>query len=165
MKTSKSSEFLKNFLEEAEWVDSWRQRFPNRFSFTWMRRKPCIMSCLDYFLMPLSTYALMQDAQIYPITISDHTAISIDIVLDVSLRGPGYWKMNNKHLFDKEFINQMNEKLDILDNQIVNYNLGNKWESTEKHMSRLVIDWSKEKARKRKDLKEKYNKRLKALYK
>ena len=72
-------------------------------SVTWSRRNPFIARRLDYIL---GSEALLQkskksEIRTYPNT--DHKIVNLNLDLKSTERGPGYWKLNNNHLFDLEF--------------------------------------------------------------
>ena len=99
---SKSSQIINAFLEEYEWVDIWRMLHSEIFQFTWKRNRPLIMSRLDYILIPLATANFVEKCEILPSVVSDHCPIMVQIATQHNLWGPGYWKLNVKHIQNKE---------------------------------------------------------------
>ena len=110
--SSKSAEIVNTFLEEYDWVDCWRHFNKEKFVFTWKGRKPVVMSRLDYFLVPINTLMVIGDVQILPAEISDHYPVMITLSTELTLRGPGYWKLNTRHLQNSYFMEEINVVLD-----------------------------------------------------
>ena len=72
-------------------------------SFTWSRQNPFIACRPDYILVsePLLQKCNKSEIQTYPNT--DHKIVNLILDFESTELGPGYWKLNNNHLFDKEF--------------------------------------------------------------
>ena len=51
-KLSESALWLNSFMDEWEWIDTWRYLHPDTFQYTWKQRRPFIGSRLDLFLVP-----------------------------------------------------------------------------------------------------------------
>ena len=127
-KSSKSAGIINNFLDENDWLDVWRHFNPNRFWYTWKGGKPLVMTRLDYVFMPLGSLAAVADIEILPATVSDHSPIVMRLDSNLTLRGPGYWKLNTRHLEDSRFVNAINETLDVAISRHTNVNPLNAWE-------------------------------------
>ena len=58
---------------------------------------------LNYILVsePLLQKCNKSEIRTYPNT--DHKIVNLNLDLESTELGPGYWKLNNNHLFDKEF--------------------------------------------------------------
>ena len=111
-KQTKSVQIVNSFLDQNEWVDIWRV-LPSRFaSVTWMRRAPLTMSRLDYFLIPQETISIVNECNILPGLLSDHSFVNRSISMESQLKGPGYWKLNTSLLTNKAYVNEMNSIID-----------------------------------------------------
>ena len=86
------------------------------------------MHRIDYDLMPLETYSIVNECRILPATISDHCPILIQITKSEGIRGPGLWNFNTNHLQSKEFIDKVNETTDFANHRYISLNSANKWE-------------------------------------
>ena len=117
LQTSKSAHVINEYLERYDWLDVWRTVNPDRFTFTFKKCKPLVMTRLDYFLAPLGTIHLLADCQIIPAYLTDHCSVEMTIKHDMSIKGPGYWKLNVQHVQDKDFIDQVNELIDRAKNK------------------------------------------------
>ena len=124
---SKCSEVINSFLDQNEWYDGWRTLNKDKFCFTWKGGKPQILSRLDYFLIPGGTFMNVSSMDILPASISDHSPITMTISTEFTMRGPGYWKLNNRNLTDPEFVTNINETLDCVSSRYKMYNPVNKW--------------------------------------
>ena len=82
---------------------------------------------------------------------SDHSAISIEIDISESDRGPGIWCFNNELLNDEEFVNQLKEHINETKSTFVNLNECDWWELIKFEIGQFGREWSKELARNRKD--------------
>ena len=76
---SKALEKVRDYLEEYDWIDIWREINPGAKQYTWFRRKPNVFSRLDYFLTPLSSLGYIQDCQIVHNSLSDHSFVMMEI--------------------------------------------------------------------------------------
>ena len=123
-----SAEVISSFLEESDWIDIWRQMHGSDFQFTWVRRNPIIMHRLDYILVPMGTLNITVDCQILVTNLSDHNPVLMELELASNLRGPGFWKLNNRHLCNIEYVNEVNETLDMVDFRYKECSPLSKWE-------------------------------------
>ena len=101
------------------------------------------------FLVPLGTLASIRNCEIIPSILSDHSFVTLEIEIEKLIRGPGYWKFNNKLLEDKEFIDEMN-KLIMECKQTNTLDPAQFWESLKLAMQNLAMDFSKLRAYQRK---------------
>ena len=70
------------------------------------------------------------DCDIISNTISDHAFIEMQIQTSMSLKGKGFWKMNNSLLHNKEYLDKINKIIDLSQYRYDNLDLGTKWEMT-----------------------------------
>ena len=160
-----SSCLINSFLEEYDWMDAWRVFHPDKFEFTWYRRKPLIMTRLDYFLTPLGTLQFVNNCEIEPNIFSDHNAVILTLETNSKLRGPGYWKLNLRHLQDKEFALEINKTVDFVDFRYGKLNPLNKWKMLKHDIRETSMSFSCRKALERKQKIEIWKRRLKTAKK
>ena len=122
--TSKAAEFINVFLEENDWVDVWHTIYPHRFQFTFKHRTPLVMTHLDYFLVPRSTFFLVESCEIIPGFLSDHAFIELVLSFEWSIRGKGLWKLNTSLLSNKEYVEEINIIKETEQNMVA---MGNSW--------------------------------------
>ena len=123
------------------------------------------MRRLDYFLVPLGTIGLIKNCQILPATFSDHCLIILEISTMQSIRGPGLWKFNVNHLYQKEYVDMVNEIIDYADYRYSELNPANKWEMIKNDVQEATISYSKEKASLQRQRIKTLNNKLTALQK
>ena len=125
----RATNVINSFLEEYAWTDVWRYFNRDKFQFTWKRNKPKpIYSRLDYFLMPEGSIDYVNECEIWPGFLSDHSFVYMKLKFEKGLRGPGLWKMNMTHLTSKEFVDQVNEiiaRSDARYKKVTQLNVGN----------------------------------------
>ena len=158
-KETGSANLINAFLEECDWLDVWRTFNPGKFEFTWKRNRPLIMRRIDYVFAPIGTFGLIEKCKILPAAFSDHCPIICNIRKQESIRGPGLWKCNSRHLSDKELVDQINEVIDFAEYRYEHCNLLTKWEMIKLDIRQVIIQYSRYKAASRKKrLTEKRNK-------
>ena len=101
-------------MQNNDYIDIWRILHPDELRYTWRRNNPISMSRLDYFLIPQYKLDLISECSITPGFLSDHSFVEIEIQMSQSIRGQGFWKLNVAHLEEKEYIDEMNIRLDRL---------------------------------------------------
>ena len=123
------------------------------------------MSRLDYVLVPAYTLLIITHCQILPAFLSDHCPIVWYIELYESLCGPGYWKLNTKHLNDKEYIDQINIIIDKAQLYVTENNCYDKWDICKEQIKQFSIKYAAQVGRKRRAELDNLNKKLNAMYK
>ena len=106
---SRTAEFLQGVMEEYDWLDPWRYLNPDKFQYTWKRRKPFVGTRLDFFLLPMSSLGLVDDCEIILGYKSDHSFVQLDFANSTLRKGKGFWKLNCAYLENKEYIDKVNE--------------------------------------------------------
>ena len=141
-----------NLLEEHDLVDIWRIRQPNIRRFTWWRGgTTTIFSRLDYFLISDCAQTIVESTDIVPVTFSDHSAVTLTLILGKVQFGPSFWKFNSSLLEDPNYIQQLN---DLIDQWSLDFmSIENKslfWDIIKYHIRKFTIKYSKEKSKERK---------------
>ena len=115
----KATDLLLTYMEDTDLIDVWRRLNPGRKTFTWYRRNPTyIASRLDFFLCSFGMSNMITMAKIKPGFKSDHSIVSIELLLLENKRGPGYFKLNCSLLHDAQFIVEIKNVIQetIIDN-------------------------------------------------
>ena len=99
----KSQTMLKQFVENCDFVDSWRKKYPRGKRFTWQRYNPKCVSTLDYWFVPLLLENCISECKIFTAPKSDHLAVKMKLNIGNARKGEGVWKFNNSFLQDEEY--------------------------------------------------------------
>lgn len=148
---------IMQYMEHFSLVDIWRDLHPNIFQFTFQRLEPKpVFSRLDYFLISQGLTPSVLRAEIIPKFLSDHGMVILDLKLEEGIRGPGYWKFNNLHLQDADFVNRLNLAIDeygvqVLESQVV-HTPDVYWEGLKARMVAEAVDFSIKKAKGKRNL-------------
>ena len=121
-KNQKASAYLNNIIEEMELIDVWHNLYPDRFGFTWHRSKPkALHERLDFFLVSDTLLQTVEKLDIYPGLRSDHALVTMDLIMYKVNRGPGFWKLNNSLLENKDYVEAIKRTLEIQFEEKQNY--------------------------------------------
>ena len=162
---SKSREIINCFLEDMDWVDTWRTFHREEFQYTWKRRHPLIFSRLDYILAPLGSHNIFNSCEILPSIISDHCPVVLKINVGNNMKGPGYWKLNSRILTNLDVVEDINKVLDLANYRYSELNPSNRWEMVKLDVREAAISASRRKASERYREIERLRHRLKGLKK
>ena len=103
----KSREVIADFVENLELIDAWRVLNPEIFRFTWRQKKSEVHCRLDFFLVNQTTFCNTVSADMVPGYKTDHSMITLQILLHSNNRGRGFWKLNTSFLKDTEYVNRI----------------------------------------------------------
>ena len=125
----KSAEWIRNHLENNQYVDIWRQLNPDLNGFTWHRLRPKpTYSRLDYLIVSEPFVQFVEGVKILPGFQTDHSIVEMRMNFDHQVRGPGYWKFNVNLLHDQDYINKINQLLEIELEKVVHGEYRKHWE-------------------------------------
>lgn len=159
---------IHEFLEQNNLADVWRIQNPSKRTFTW--RKPfssdLIMSRLDYFFISEDFLSKVNSAAIKPRYKSDHSRVTLDLNFAKVKRGRGYWKINNKHLKDKQFVEKVNDiimqfKYEVKSKEESPIDI--QWENLKNRMTDFAKTFSIHKAKEKSQMIEKFERRIMIL--
>ena len=95
---------INNIIDGYSLTDIWRDMHPDIKQFTWhSHHKPPIFCRLDYFLISENLRNSVVSCKHNIGYKSDHSKVSLNIDLINLTRGPGYFKLNNSLLLDKDY--------------------------------------------------------------
>ena len=115
--------------------------------------------------MPGSELGKIENCVITSDILSDHSVVELTLVLHEALKGRGYWKLNNKLLEEKQYVNQINEIIDYGHYRYEEVDPGLRWELIKKDISEFSIYYSRSRAANSKKEKEIYLDKLNKLQK
>ena len=103
-KNKNTREKLNEIVSSNDLSDLWRFLNPGKRGFTWhSNHKPPIYCRLDFFLVSKDIATYVNECKISTGFKSDHSLVYFNININKIKRGPGYFKLNNSILFDKEY--------------------------------------------------------------
>ena len=155
-----SEKLINEFLDREDWVDLWRVLHPEETQYTWFRKKPVVMSRLDYFLIPQESIGNVVECKISAGLLTDHSLVSMITLLKTSLRGRGYWKLNMAYLENINFVDEMNKLIDTSIEKHKYKTLSMRWEILKIEITELAQFLSKKEANVRKQRREGLEKKL-----
>ena len=104
---------FKEMISENALIDLWRNFHGETKEYTWCRQNPFIARRLDYCFVTQEIEQKCSSCDIISVANSDHRALLIEINDTEFVRGPGYWRFNNRYLEDTQFVNKMSELLKV----------------------------------------------------
>ena len=103
---------LLTLLNELDMTDAFRTFHPDRKRFTWHRKHPLKQARLDYFFISHCFSDLVTKCEIKSSYRSDHSSIEMHFALSKFRMGKGVWKMNNSLLYNKEYLEIINNAIE-----------------------------------------------------
>ena len=162
---SKCSNVINDFLEENCWSDIWRVLNPELFCFTYHRKIGAVYSRLNYFLIPQGMINQVAKCEIWPGYLTDHSFVYLQVKFGKNIRGKGYWKMNESHLKDKKFVNEMNETINTVLYATQHLDHMSVWEIIKNNAKVVLQEYAREKAKSRKEQSQLYEQKIRSLNK
>ena len=107
-----------NMIKDLSLADIYRQLYPTRQRYTWRKRNPLKQARLDFFLVTDTMADLIKTCDIKPGYRSDHSIITMDIILSNFNHGKGTWKFNNSLLHNQDYLNLVNK---IIQEEVLKY--------------------------------------------
>ena len=134
-------------------MDIWRIKNPETKRFTWRQKNPLVQRRLDYWLISDVCQEDIEKPDIISSINSDHSAIVLNFNnIDRKKHGPSFWKFNASLVEDADYVKLLNESFpiwldefkDITDKRIL-------WDLIKNRIRQVSINYSKEKAHKRRE--------------
>ena len=156
-KVDKSVDLFEKLLLKCKLKDSWLLTNPNTPGYTYYDKKSNSYSRIDYILISQDmTYELQNNAVTQPIKnpgVIDHSALKISFKINLHKKGPGYWKLNNSILNDKEYNDRVKEIIAETSQEyqyLKSYQLI--WELAKINIKDFSMSYCKTKSNQRKDI-------------
>jgi len=141
----KSRKILHNILQMYNITDLWSMKDNGDVGFTYIDRKNGTKSRLDYILIGKYLKSNVQRIRNREISfIPDHLAVSANISLNISRRGPGYWKLNAQLLKEDAFKECVRKEILLVENEFSNCHMSKKvfWEILKIRIRDVCIKYS-----------------------
>ena len=106
----KVSKALSEAVNALSLCDVWRRLHPDQKQYTWSRANSSRASGfsrarLDRFYCPLSSLPSVVSCKISPCSLSDHSAVTLQInIASTRTGGSAYWHFNNSLLLDQTYV-------------------------------------------------------------
>ena len=99
--SDKPTSGLHKLIKSHKLIDIWRDTNKMKTQYTWRRINGIEKSRIYFWLIDSNIRPSIKKNDIRPAQIkhTDHLAVSLKII-NKSIRGPNYWKMNNAYLKD-----------------------------------------------------------------
>ena len=118
----KAAKTVNNLILQHDLIDIWRAKKGEEPGFTWRKLRPKpVFERLDLFLVAMSVEQLVNKIEIIPAFRSDHSIVKMEIAEKLPSHGRGYWKFNTSLLHDKDYIDKINQLIEIQLAQIPSY--------------------------------------------
>ena len=154
-------------IEKLGLIDVWRMHHPNEKGFTWSRHGSHTTRArrLDYVLVNESLHMKSQSSAIIPYSKSDHCIVNINIEINQQKRGPGFWKMNNSLLQNKDYVDFIKGVIKDIKNNDVDLDAQTLWDFCKNEIKHKTIDYACNQANNLRNQKENLREELKVLHK
>ena len=166
---NKSISKVLQICEKFHLSDIWRIRNPlcKRFTFRKNHFSGFIQRTLDFFFISNSLQESIKKTDILPSFCSDHSPIFISFQKnqDITL-GKHFWKFNNSLIQDENYLSEMKEHIKFIINSfdtILENNPHTQWEFLKYEIRKFTIQYSKVKAKKRREKTKTLEENLKTL--
>lgn len=145
---AKDVELFNKTVIDSNLNDVWRLSHAEEKDFTWSTKFPFIARRLDYMLA--SDFALNKCYECENISMAhtDHRLIRLKYCISPVERGPSFWKFNDNHLNDPDFVIKMNS---LIENYVIetdNMDPQIRWDLCKIKIREFCIAYGKEKKRK-----------------
>lgn len=110
---SKTAECIENFLQSCEMSDPWRFLYPTRREYSFFLPVHHTFSRIDYFFIHKSLLPLVKECDYNSILISDHTPVTLVLILPSHRPSRFRWRLNSLLLSDESCIASINVHIDM----------------------------------------------------
>ena len=142
----KSKLILENIINEFILEDLWHSRNPSARIYSWfVNRKGDALraSRLDHAIGSQGLNHKIENVTYLLGVMTDHSALFLSLKTEINSRGPGYWKFNNSHLANEEFVKFMDSELEKDLNTTAHLNPATRWEYLKMKVKKHAQKWSK----------------------
>ena len=139
---------LVSMMKEFDLVDVFRERKPNKKSYTYESKSLKICSRIDFFLIPRDKTYLVEQIETVISNAPNHKAVKLQFNCPNRKRGPGLWKFNNALLEDEEYVNLIRENYAYISEKYSGQEDKRfKWQLVKMELRGLTISFAKNKAK------------------
>ena len=122
-------------------IDPWRSNNPGLKQYTWRQPNPLKQGRLDFFLISNQLLSLVSDCQIHNSYRSDHSIISLDLLLDNGKKRHRSWKFNSSFLKEDEYVQTIKDTIKEITLKYIDTNEHNdvRYEDINKKTCRFIL--------------------------
>ena len=164
LNNNRAAKVVNAFISSKDLIDVWRYAHPDESGFTWRKLRPSLVfSRLDYCIVNSALEQFIDSIKLVPGFRTDHSLLQLEINFATVIKGPGYWKFNTTFLQDQNYVEKMNNLLDIEleSNELSSFR--KKWEQIKLTARGSTIQFASRKAKAKRKLIEIYELKIKRL--
>lgn len=114
LSNKKARQEVINLIELFNLKDMFRQANPEKTEYTWRKKNPIKQARLDFFLIS-DTLSIMNPKINHNNSYrSGHSPVTLQFKINDSVRGRGFWKVNNSLIYDKEYVDIVKKKINYV---------------------------------------------------
>ena len=125
-----SHQTINNFMTTQNLDDIWRIKHPGNKKFSWCKKEGNLLrwSHIDLFLISQKMENWVENCELSPSVLTDHSLLSMQLSFELRKRGPGIWKLNDKLLDDDILVELISQKIEQTKYNYSYMNAGDIWE-------------------------------------
>ena len=151
-----AANYVNAFIDSFNVTDIWRDRNQNDRNYSWFRKSVngWCASRLDFFLTSLGIASMVTDIHMVAGCKTDHSLVEMTVENNEFKRGPGIWRMNNKHLLKEEFCQGIIECINNTHQSMYGSDLSasERWTTIKSECACFARDYSKNCSTKKREL-------------
>ena len=109
----KMSQTLSAIMDQFGYVDPWRFTNPSSRQYSFFSHAHHSFSCIDYFLVDKTLISSLIQVQYLPITVSDHSALVLDLCFDLKPKHFRSWRLDPLLLREEKFCNHISDSISV----------------------------------------------------
>ena len=141
----KAKAVIDAIAEEFSLVDIWRTKNESERRYSWYKSRPSLSaSRIDFAMISQGWIDKCENTGYMTGMFSDHLAFYLFLKPQKNERGSGYWKLNVTHLTNKEYLETINDSLDVILRSYEETDVIKKWEYLKYKIREESIAFSKQ---------------------
>ena len=109
----KMSQTLSAIMDQFGFVDPWRFTNPSSRQYSFFSHAHRSFSRIDYFLVDKTLISSLIQVQYLPITVSDHSALVLDLCFDLKPKHFRSWRLDPLLLREEKFCNHISDSISV----------------------------------------------------
>ena len=142
---NRAKEEVENLMEQYCLRDIWRIQNGDRREFSWFKKHayPIKASRIDLALVSGGLDQKIKNSLYLSSIKTDHRGLYLAVDLDPFERGQGFWKLNTTMLYEKEYVEKINEEIRKTIDICQKDNARVTWEKLKKRVKKLSIQYAR----------------------